>query len=94
MIFDDSLSAVDSQTDSLIRKALKQHVKDATVLLISHRITTLMGASEILVLHQGRVAERGSHKELIERDGIYKQIYEIQMSHDDRRQVKKNHGSV
>ncbi len=94
MIFDDSLSAVDSQTDSLIRKALKEHMKDATVLLISHRITTLMGASEILVLHQGRVAERGSHKELIERDGIYKQIYEIQMSHDDRRQVKKNHGSV
>ncbi len=94
MVFDDSLSAVDSQTDSLIRKALKEHMKDATVLLISHRITTLMGASEILVLHQGRVAERGSHKELIERDGIYKQIYEIQMSHDDRRQVKKNHGSV
>lgn len=94
MVFDDSLSAVDSETDSLIRKALKEYMKDTTVILISHRITTLMGASKIMVLNQGRVAEMGSHRELLERDGIYKQIYDIQMSHDDRRQVKRDNGSI
>ena len=55
MIFDDSLSAVDSQTDAKIRKALSQSCKNATVILISHRITTLMGADQILVLNQGKI---------------------------------------
>ena len=89
MIFDDSLSAVDSETDSLIRKALKEHMKDATVIIVSHRITTLMGANNIIVLHQGKIAEMGSHAELIGQDGIYRKIYDIQMSHDDRKEVEK-----
>lgn len=88
MIFDDSLSAVDSQTDAKIRKALLENCRDATVILISHRITTLMSADEILVLHQGRIQERGTHEELICGNGIYKQVYEIQMSQDDRMQVE------
>lgn len=84
LVFDDSLSAVDSQTDSLIRRALSDHMKEATVILISHRITTLMGADQILVLNHGRIEETGSHQELIRRDGIYRRIYDIQMSQDDR----------
>lgn len=88
MIFDDSLSAVDSQTDSMIRKALLKNCKDATVILISHRITTLMSADQIMVLHQGRIEEMGTHQELIMQQGIYRQIYEIQMSQDDRMQVE------
>ncbi len=87
VVFDDSLSAVDSQTDFQIRQALKTQMKDATVILISHRITTLMGADQILVLNQGRVEELGSHQELIKKQGIYRQIYEIQMSGDDRAQL-------
>ena len=87
MIFDDSLSAVDSETDFLIRKALKEHMKDATVILVSHRITTLMSASNIMVLHQGKIEKMGTHNELIHQDGIYRRIYDIQMSHDDRREV-------
>lgn len=94
LVFDDSLSAVDSQTDALIRKALKEYMKDTTVILISHRITTLMGASEIMVLKRGRVEESGTHHELIGRRGIYRQIYDIQMSHDDRRRVKQTDGSI
>ena len=88
MIFDDSLSAVDSQTDAKIRKALSESCKNATVILISHRITTLMGADQILVLNQGKIQEQGTHEELISRDGIYCQVYEIQMSQDDRIQVE------
>ena len=84
MVFDDSLSAVDTQTDHEIRKALKEQQKDATVILISHRITTLMGADQILVLNQGRAQEMGTHEELIQRDGIYRQIYKIQMDREER----------
>lgn len=93
MVFDDSLSAVDSETDHKIRQALKECMKDTTVILISHRITTLMSASCIMVLDQGRMVELGTHQQLIEKKGIYRRIYEIQMSHDDRREVR-SHGSV
>lgn len=94
LIFDDSLSAVDAETDSLIRKALSTHMKDSTVILISHRITTLMAADEIMVLKQGRAEEMGTHSELIAQNGIYRKIYEIQMSHDDRNEVREKHGSL
>ncbi len=87
MVFDDSLSAVDAETDHQIRQALKEQVKDATALLISHRITTLMGADQILVLNRGRTEEIGTHAELIQKNGIYRQIYEIQMTGSDRRQT-------
>lgn len=90
MIFDDSLSAVDSETDFRIRMALKERMKGATVILISHRITTLMGADQILVLNRGRAEELGTHEQLIGRQGIYRQIYELQMSGDDRKQIQDN----
>lgn len=94
LIFDDSLSAVDAETDSLIRKALSTHMKGSTVILISHRITTLMAADEIMVLKQGRAEEMGTHSELIAQNGIYRKIYEIQMSHDDRNELREKHGSL
>ena len=80
MIFDDSLSAVDSETDARIREALHRELGGATVILISHRITTLMQADRILVLEHGRAADLGTHAELISRPGLYRDIYEIQMS--------------
>ena len=89
MVFDDSLSAVDAETDAKIRAALRERGKGATVILISHRITTLMQADRILVLEDGRVAALGSHAELIARPGIYREIYEIQMSSDDRRLIEE-----
>lgn len=84
MVFDDSLSAVDSETDAKIRAALRESLGRATVILISHRITTLMQAERILVLENGQVSDIGTHEELISRPGIYRDIYEIQMSSDDR----------
>lgn len=81
MVFDDSLSAVDSETDAKIRQALKKNLGDSTVILISHRVTTLMQAECILVLDKGRVAELGSHEELMKKkDGIYRRIYDMQMT--------------
>lgn len=84
MIFDDSLSAVDAQTDAQIRRQLKEKMGNATTILISHRITTLMQADQILVLENGKVADIGTHEELIARKGLYKDIYEIQMNNADR----------
>lgn len=89
MIFDDSLSAVDAETDTKIRQALREKLDSATVILISHRITTLMQADQILVLDDGKVSEIGTHQELIAKPGIYKEIYEIQMSSDDRKLIQE-----
>ncbi len=80
MIFDDSLSAVDAQTDAMIRDALKKRMAGTTVILIAHRVTTLMQADCIMVLEDGAVAEMGSHEELMKKKGIYRKIYDIQMN--------------
>lgn len=89
LVFDDSLSAVDAETDTKIRRALREHQGSATVILISHRVTTLMQADRILVLEDGRVKDLGTHQELISRPGIYKEIYDIQMSSDDRKLIEQ-----
>lgn len=78
MVFDDSMSAVDLETDAQIRDALRRDTGKSTVILISHRINTLMRADEILVLEDGHAAEFGTHAELIRRDGLYKRIYDMQ----------------
>lgn len=78
MVFDDSLSAVDAETDAKIRKGLMEKGKNSTVIIISHRITTLMAADNILVLDKGRLVESGTHDELIKNTGIYRKIYDIQ----------------
>ncbi len=83
MVFDDSLSAVDAETDSKIRAALKTSRKNSTIILISHRITTLMQADMILVLDKGKVVDLGTHNELINHAGIYKSIYDVQMNIED-----------
>lgn len=78
MIFDDSLSAVDTETDIMIREALKSSNKESTRIIITHRISTAMDADLILVLDEGRIVERGTHSELLKSGGMYKRIYDIQ----------------
>ena len=79
MVFDDSLSAVDAETDARIRAGLRTGLGDATVVLISHRITTLMHADCIMVLDKGRIAQMGTHAQLIEQPGLYRDIYDLQL---------------
>lgn len=83
MIFDDSLSAVDAETDAKIRAALNENNKDTTVILIAHRITTLMNADQIIVMDHGKVAEIGNHEELLAQNGIYKKIYDLQLQQSE-----------
>ena len=78
MIFDDSLSAVDTQTDAMIRQAISQKFGKASVILISHRITTLSAADKIIVLDHGRIVEEGTHDMLKVGGGLYQKIYEAQ----------------
>ncbi|MBR1781177.1 MAG: ABC transporter ATP-binding protein [Oscillospiraceae bacterium] len=78
LIFDDSLSAVDAETDAKIRQNLKTYMSRATVILISHRITTLMAADQIIVLEDGRVTQQGTHAELAAQSGLYQTICRIQ----------------
>ena len=80
MVFDDSLSAVDADTDARIRQELKKNLGDSTVILIAHRVTTLMQADNIMVLDKGRIAEMGTHEELMKKNGIYRKIYDMQMT--------------
>jgi len=78
MIFDDSMSSLDMETDAKIRESLRLDTAGATVILISHRISTLMNADVIMVLENGEVAEIGTHSELVEMDGIYRRVYDLQ----------------
>ena len=78
MVLDDSLSAVDTETDARIRAALSERFQGCTVILISHRITTLKNADRILVLDRGRIAEEGTHETLRRSGGLYQRICEIQ----------------
>lgn len=78
LIFDDSLSAVDSETDAAIRANLNAKFGGATVIIISHRVNTVMNANNIIVLDNGKIAESGTSEQLLKADGIYKKIYDLQ----------------
>lgn len=78
IIFDDSLSALDTKTDSIIRKSLKKKNKNQTMIIITHRTTTAKEADLILVLDKGQIVQSGSHDELVLVDGLYKELWGIQ----------------
>lgn len=78
LIFDDSLSAVDVQTDMTIRNQLNQLAENVTTIIITHRVNSAMNADKILVLDEGRIIQEGTHTQLLDQDGLYKQIHDIQ----------------
>jgi len=78
LIMDDSTSAVDTETEALIRQALQNLMRGRTTFLIAHRIQTVMDADLILVFHQGSIVQRGTHAQLVAQEGFYRRIYEAQ----------------
>ncbi len=78
LILDDSTSAVDTETEAEIRSALEKLMQNRTTFIIAHRIQSVMDADQILVLDHGRIVQMGTHDQLVEQEGIYRQIYEIQ----------------
>ena len=79
-IFDDSFSALDMKTDAALRKALKERVKDATVIIVAQRISTIRHADQILVLEEGKIAGKGTHEDLLADCDVYRQIAKSQIS--------------
>ena len=92
MVFDDSLSAVDAATDQEIRARLSGQMQGRTVILIAHRITTLMDADRICLLDRGRIIEQGSHRELLEKGGLYRRIYDLQSSRGEFYDLQSSRG--
>ena len=82
-ILDDTFSALDYKTDSILRKELKKHTKDATVLIVAQRIGTVMNADKIIVLEDGKIVGMGKHEELLENCEVYKQIALSQLSKEE-----------
>jgi ATP-binding cassette subfamily B multidrug efflux pump len=82
-IFDDSFSALDFRTDAALRKALKQETSNATVLIVTQRIGTIMGAEQIIVLDNGMIAGKGTHQELMKTSSVYREIALSQLSKEE-----------
>lgn len=80
LIFDDSLSAVDTETDASIRKSLNENNKGVTTIIITQRVSSAQDADKILVLEDGKITQIGTHNELVQEEGLYKRINEIQSS--------------
>jgi len=79
LIFDDCLSAVDTETEEVILQNLKEATKGKTTIIISHRASSVKNADQIIVLEAGKIVEAGTHTELIERAGYYQDIYNQQL---------------
>ncbi|HIC95851.1 TPA: ATP-binding cassette domain-containing protein [Candidatus Bipolaricaulota bacterium] len=84
LILDDALSSVDAQVEELILRNLREVLRERTSIIISHRISAVREADQIVVLEQGRITERGSHKELVAAGGLYSRLYRLQQLEEAR----------
>jgi ATP-binding cassette subfamily B protein len=82
LIMDEATSSIDAYTELIIQQALNKVFMNRTNIIIAHRLSTVRSADMIIVLQDGQIAEKGSHSELIEQDGLYKQLYEMQFKYE------------
>jgi ATP-binding cassette subfamily B protein len=94
LIFDDSLSAVDTETDAKINESLRQRTKNVTTIIITHRIASISKADKVLVMENGRIVESGSPDELLLRGGIYSRIHNMQSALDDEEFTSEEEGGT
>ena len=78
LILDEATSALDTESERLVQDALERLMKTRTTVAIAHRLSTIKNADEICVLHEGQIVERGTHDELISKDGYYKKLHDMQ----------------
>ena len=79
LVLDDSTSSIDAGTEHLLREALESVMQDRTTFVIAHRLSTVMHADQIIVLDMGTIAEQGTHRKLVQQNGLYRQLYELQL---------------
>jgi ATP-binding cassette subfamily B protein len=93
LILDEATSSLDSISESLIQKALEPLMRDRTTITIAHRLSTVVDSDRILVLSDGRIVERGSHWELLRKDGVYKMLWDEQMKKENALEVASGLGA-
>ena len=85
LVFDDFTAAIDAGTEQRIRSAMKRFAKDRVTLIISHRLSSLMHADQILFIENGQIVERGTHAQLLAMGGRYRALYDLQLRPEDDR---------
>ena len=83
LIFDDTFSALDLKTDKALREAIKDKLKDKTVIIVAQRVSTIMDADQIIVMEDGKIVGKGKHEELLKKCEVYKQISLSQLSKEE-----------